>query len=70
MSLWLARTAYSCLLRLATPVYLLRLWWRGRREPLYRHAWRERLGYFDVDPGAGRVWCMRCRSAKRARRRR
>jgi 3-deoxy-D-manno-octulosonic-acid transferase len=56
MSAWLARTAYSTLLRLATPVYLARLWTRGRREPLYRHAWRERLGGFDGDPGTGRVW--------------
>ena len=22
----------------------MRLWWRGRREPLYRHALAERLG--------------------------
>lgn len=56
MSTWLARAAYSTLLRLATPAYLARLWWRGRREPLYRHAWRERLGGFDGDPGTGRVW--------------
>jgi len=56
MSGALARAAYSGLLRLATPVYLARLWWRGRREPLYRHAWRERLGGFDGDAGTGRVW--------------
>jgi 3-deoxy-D-manno-octulosonic-acid transferase len=52
----LARAAYATLLRLATPVYLARLWWRGRREPLYREAWRERLGGFDGEPGTGRVW--------------
>ena len=44
MKAWLARVAYSTLLRLLTPAYLLRLWWRGRREPLYRHALAERLG--------------------------
>ena len=52
----LARAAYSTLLRLATPLYLARLWWRGRHEPMYRHAWRERLGGFDGEPGTGRVW--------------
>src|SRR5512137_2857225 len=56
MSAALARAAYSTLLRLATPVYLARLWWRGRQEPLYRHAWAERLGGFDGEPGSGRVW--------------
>ncbi len=40
----LARAAYSSLLRLATPLYLARLWWRGRREPGYRVAIGERLG--------------------------
>ncbi len=52
----LARAAYSTLLRVATPLLLARLWWRGRREPLYRHAWRERLGIFDGAPGTGRLW--------------
>lgn len=42
----LARAAYSLLLRLLAPVYLARLWWRGRAEPLYRHAWAERLGWY------------------------
>ena len=59
MSGALARAAYSTLLRLATPVYLGRLWWRGRREPLYRHAWAERLGgrgESASDPGSGRLW--------------
>lgn len=40
----LARAAYSSLLRLATPLYLARLWWRGRREPGYRVAIGERMG--------------------------
>lgn len=52
----LARAAYSALLRLATPLYLARLWWRGRREPLYRQAWHERLGGFDGEPLPGRLW--------------
>ena len=54
MTHWLARVAYSTLLRALTPAYLLRLWWRGRREPLYRHALAERLGlgYPAARPGA------------------
>jgi 3-deoxy-D-manno-octulosonic-acid transferase len=42
----LARWLYSALLRLLTPAYLARLWWRGRREPLYRHRMRERLAWY------------------------
>jgi hypothetical protein len=58
----LARVAYSLLLRLATPAYLARLWWRGRvQEPPYRLWWGERLGW---QPGLrrsgrrvpGRLW--------------
>lgn len=59
----LARTGYTLLLRLLTPAYLARLWWRGAREPLYRAAWDERLGWYraghDGAPashGAERVW--------------
>lgn len=52
---WLARAAYSTLLRLLTPLYLLRLWWRGRREALYRHALAERLGFGAATP-AGALW--------------
>lgn len=53
----LARAGYSLLLRLLTPAYLARLWWRGAREPLYRQAWGERLGlYQERTPPRGRVW--------------
>ena len=56
MKAWLARVAYSTLLRLLTPAYLLRLWWRGRREPLYRHALAERLGFGAACAAPGAVW--------------
>ena len=52
----LARFAYSTLLRLATPLYFLRLWRRGRREPLYRSAWGERLGFGEGPQETGRLW--------------
>jgi len=53
---WLARRAYSDLLRLLKPVYVLRLWWRGRAEPLYRHAIAERLGDYRGEPREGALW--------------
>jgi 3-deoxy-D-manno-octulosonic-acid transferase len=40
----MARALYSLLLRLATPLYLLRLVWRSRREPVYRERLLQRLG--------------------------
>ena len=51
-----AQRAYSLLLRLLSPVYLLRLWWRGRAEPMYRHAIAERLGAYEGERSAGWVW--------------
>jgi 3-deoxy-D-manno-octulosonic-acid transferase len=53
---WLARFAYTGLLWLLTPAYLLRMWWRGRAEPLYRHAIGERLGNYRGEPGSGALW--------------
>ncbi len=54
---WIALALYALLLRLATPLYLLRLWRRGRREPLYRHALAERLGFYrGAPPAPGMVW--------------
>jgi 3-deoxy-D-manno-octulosonic-acid transferase len=52
----LALVAYSALLRLATPLYLARLWWRGRHEPVYRSAWGERLGFASRPQPPGRLW--------------
>ena len=51
----IARAAWSWLLRLLLPLIFVRLWWRGRREPGYRLAWRERLG-FGVTSTPGAVW--------------
>lgn len=54
----LARSAYSLLLRLATPAYLARLAWRARAEPDYGRWWGERLGFGGdgSDSGTGRLW--------------
>ena len=43
MPLWF-RLFYSALWRLALPLALLRLCWKGRLNPDYRQHWRERLG--------------------------
>ncbi len=42
----LVRWLYSQALRLLTPVYLARLWWKGRKEPVYRKRLGERLGRY------------------------
>jgi len=59
----LALAFYSFVLWWLTPVYLLRLWWRGRAEPLYRSAVFERLGWYAANSAAslpsnqpGAVW--------------
>jgi 3-deoxy-D-manno-octulosonic-acid transferase len=53
----LALALYAALLRLLTPLYLLRLWRRGAREPLYRQALGERLGFYGGTPASpGRLW--------------
>jgi len=52
----LALALYAALLRLLTPFYLLRLWRRGAKEALYRHALGERLGFFSGSTEPGRLW--------------
>ncbi len=53
---WFARDLYSDVLWVLKPIYVLRLWWRGRAEPLYRHAIGERLGHYDAVPVPGALW--------------
>ena len=48
----MARLLYSPLLHLALPWMLLRLWWRGRKEPGYRKDWQQRLGVYAALPQA------------------
>ena len=55
----LIRGLYSLVLRLLTPAYLARLWWKGRQEPVYRKRIGERLGRYAFKPRRGRggvVW--------------
>jgi len=46
------RGFYTLLYYLILPGILVRLWWRGRKEPGYRERWRERFGYLDAVPDA------------------
>ncbi|MES2318564.1 MAG: lipid IV(A) 3-deoxy-D-manno-octulosonic acid transferase [Pseudomonadota bacterium] len=51
------RQVYTALWCLALPLVLLRLWWRGRKEPGYRQHWRERLGFYGPHrPGTHTLW--------------
>lgn len=50
------RRVYTILLYLLTPLFLLRLWWRGRRNPGYRQRWRERLGMIPPMGDGAVVW--------------
>ncbi|MDH4052676.1 MAG: 3-deoxy-D-manno-octulosonic acid transferase [Rubrivivax sp.] len=52
----IAQALYSTLLRLGTPLFLARLWWRGRREPAYRRHWAERLGGGRRRAAPGALW--------------
>ncbi|HYR25235.1 MAG TPA: glycosyltransferase N-terminal domain-containing protein, partial [Aquabacterium sp.] len=45
---WLARQAYSLILRMAMPAYLWRVWSRGREEPMYRQNWPQRVGWYGA----------------------
>jgi 3-deoxy-D-manno-octulosonic-acid transferase len=56
MKALLARWAYSTLLWLLTPLYFLRLWRRGAREPAYRQFWGERLGRSGSPAPPGLLW--------------
>ncbi|HPF58253.1 MAG TPA: lipid IV(A) 3-deoxy-D-manno-octulosonic acid transferase [Candidatus Competibacteraceae bacterium] len=47
------RLLYNGLLYLLLPLVLLRVYWRGRRDPGHRQRWRERLGFVPpLSPGS------------------
>ncbi len=47
---------YRGVLLFATPFILLRLWWRGRREPDYRRRIGERFGFVQLSDGRSTIW--------------
>ena len=50
------RLLYTIALRLALPLILLRLWWRGRREPGYRQHVQERFGIYSQQITGKALW--------------
>ena len=53
------RVIYSVTMSVLTPLFLLRLWWRGRRAPAYRARIAERLGFYagpGLAPNANPIW--------------
>ena len=54
MNAW--RAIYSILLHLLIPFVLLRLLWRGRRQPGYLHHVPERFGFYSVASARPLIW--------------
>lgn len=50
------RFVYTALYLLALPVVMLRLLWRSRREPGYRHDLAARFGRWQAAPESGGIW--------------
>ena len=50
------RFVYTAVLWLALPWVVLRLWWRGRREPGYRRHMAERFGRYAFKPDKPVIW--------------
>jgi len=61
------RALYTLALRLAAPLVLLRLWWRGAREPGYRRRIGERFGYYREGRGERPVLWVHAVSVGEAR---
>ena len=50
------RWLYSLLFTFSIPALLLRLWWKGRKNPGYRERWIERFGFFKPPAQSGGLW--------------
>jgi 3-deoxy-D-manno-octulosonic-acid transferase len=50
------RLIYSALWLLALPAVILRLWWKGRRQPGYRQHLAERFGRYTFQLSPGSIW--------------
>ena len=50
------RLIYTALLYLLIPLLLVRLWWRGRKNPAYRQRWRERFGRLPASTMPAPIW--------------
>lgn len=54
------RSLYSTVISLLLPVLFGRLWWKGRKSPLYRARWPERIGVFDSSQCRPHGICFHC----------
>ena len=61
------RLLYTLAIGAAAPFILARLWWRGRREPLYRRRIGERFGYYRETPSGRPVLWVHAVSVGEAR---
>lgn len=52
----MARLLYSLIFYLATPLILLRLLWRARKQPEYLHHLGERWGFYSAQPKQPLIW--------------
>lgn len=52
----LLRWLYILVFTLSIPVLLLRLWWKGLKNPDYRKRWAERFGFFKPPVQTGGLW--------------
>jgi len=50
------RPLYTIALQMAVPFAILRLWWRGRREPGYRRHIGERFGRYAMPATCRAIW--------------
>ena len=50
------RVLYSAMLYVLLPIALVKLWWRGRREPGYRMRVGERFGHYRFEPAQAVLW--------------
>jgi 3-deoxy-D-manno-octulosonic-acid transferase len=50
------RWLYSLIFTFSIPALLLRLWWKGRKNPGYRQGWAERFGFFKPPAQSGGLW--------------
>ncbi len=52
----MSRWFYTLLFYISLPLIVARLWWRGRRAPLYRQRIGERFGYFTPTVKPHGIW--------------
>lgn len=52
----MARFFYTLLYAVLLPLFIARLWWRGRKNPAYRQRIRERFGLLPHRPAAHGLW--------------